>query len=203
MAVTQHDRNVHLSLFSDPEMALLEPGRVLHPAELERYKAMPADRKADFLRGRYAIKSILKDGHSQMSSLLIAADYSGKPYVEANRELFCSISHADGYVAAAVSLQAAIGVDVEKIKTRHPALLRSISDTEESDRLSLIYPSEVITTVLWAIKEAVAKADERIYPRKAYKVSSSDRILVQRDSAKWDVSVTFFPMHVSVVALAI
>lgn len=204
MALMQQDRVIRFSLFSDPEMALLEPRQVLHPVEEEMYKTMSTSRKADFLKGRYAIKSILNDTSANlMSHVLIAAASSGKPYAPSDPKLFCSISHSDGYAAAAVSAQVAIGVDIEKIKVRHPALLRSISDAEEIERLSLIYPSEIITTVLWTIKEATAKADEHIYPRKEYKVSSSGRVLVCRGSSNWDVSVTFLPTHISAIALAI
>lgn len=200
----QQDRTVRFSLFSDPEMVLLEPMQILHPVEQEMYKTMSTSRKADFLKGRYAIKSILNNNSTDlMSRVLIAAASSGKPYAPSDPKLFCSISHSDGYAAAAVSAQAAIGVDIEKIKTRHPALLRSISDPEEIERLLLIYPSEIITTVLWTIKEAAAKADESIYPRRAYKVSSADRVLVQRESFQWDVSVKILPMHIAAVALAI
>ena len=165
---------------------------------------MSLARKRESLKGRYALKSILNDSPTnQMSRILIAAASTGKPYAPSQPKLFCSISHSDGYAAAAVSAQRSIGIDIEKIKSRHPAFVRSISDAEEAEQLGLTYPSEIIPTVLWAIKEAAAKADERIYPLKEYTVSSIGQLFVQRSSSRWSVSVSILSRHVSAVALAI
>lgn len=200
----QQDRTHRLFLFRDLDMDLQIPEQVLHPVEHEIYQTMSVSRKYDFLKGRYAIKYILNEHlTSPMNKILISAASSGKPYAPSYPTFFCSISHTDGYAAAAISTHAAVGVDVEKIKARHPSLLRNISDKQEIERLSLVYSPEIITTVLWAIKESAAKADERIYPLKEYKITSFDGLVVNRDSSSWDVSVELLPTHVCAVALAI
>ena len=204
MPFTQQGRVVHLCLFTDSETSSLVPEQILHPVELQMYEAMSTGRKSDFLKGRYAIKSVFQDIHfNQMTHIHVAVTGLGKPYVSSNPELFCSISHSNGYVAAAISKQAAIGVDIERIKSRHPSLLQNISDAEEIGCLSSAYGPDIITTVLWSIKEAAAKADEHIYPRKDYKILLSDRVLVQRGYFSWDVTVKIFSDYVFVVALAI
>jgi 4'-phosphopantetheinyl transferase EntD len=202
MALMQQDRALRFSLFSDSEMALLEPEQILHPVEREMYKTMSISRKADFLKGRYAVKSILNDSPaSQMSHVLIAAASSGKPYAPSDPKLFCSISHSDGYAAAAISMQAAIGIDVEKIKARHPALLRYISDDDLGD-LAQQYSRDIFPIVVWTIKEAAAKADTNIFPLREYRIFYKKGITVKRGDNYWNVTLVVLPFHICAIAIA-
>lgn len=201
MALTQQERVPRFSIVGDT-VAPPDPRYVLHPVEHARYQQMSAARRSDFLKGRYAIKSLLGAYTTpRMQDLLIAATCSGKPYAPSAPGLFCSISHTDGYAAAAVSARLPVGIDIERIKPRHPALLRDISDQTEVGYFVKIYAAEVVPTVLWAIKEAVAKADEHIYPWRAYTVWGGSPVRVTRGCCTWEVSVTMLPMHVCAVAV--
>ena len=204
MVLMQKKGATQISLLSDADIGVLEPDLVLHPIERQAYVFLSDFRKDAFLRGRYALKSILCcDIGNSMNELFVTTDGFGKPYVPCNTNVYCSISHTHGYASAAVSTQAAVGVDVEKIKIRHPALLRDISHRSEVDQLLSVYPLENITTILWVIKEAAAKADERIYPMSHYHVSVSDRLFVTRGASQWDVSLTVLSGHVFALAEAV
>lgn len=83
-------------------------------------------------------------------------DVHGKPYLE-RFPYFISISHCDGYAAAAVSMKKPVGVDIELIRpNRITPLVEKFLSRRERDFVDDIAP-EAHLYACWGIKEAVFK----------------------------------------------
>lgn len=180
----------------------LNPQTILHPIEFQTWQHLSPDRARDFLRGRYTLKRLLTSD-DKLHTRLIASMPSGKPVITDSPEVFCSISHTEDYAVAATSIQTAIGVDVEKITPRHPALLRDISTEEERQHLAMRFSAEEMPTTAWTIKEAAAKADGAIFPFREYQIFLGEKIMVVRSLNRWEVTLTEMPSHICAVAIAI
>jgi phosphopantetheinyl transferase len=174
------------------------PDQILHQEELKVYRTMSKHRASEYLRGRYTLKNLFL-GEPKNWAVLSGPD--GRPYIASMPEKYCSISHTDGYVLAALSSEQRIGVDVERVMPRHSALLHEIASERERNEIAVRFPM-VGTTVAWCIKEACAKADENIFPLAMYRISFDERITVSRGARHWVVMLSMLPRHVSAIAIA-
>jgi len=123
------------------------------------------DRMADHLSGRLALRQAYADLRADRSwtakHAAIGHRADGRPYVRAEPDLHCSISHSHRLGVAAVSL-APVGIDIETILPRDPALLAYVAEETEAAALrELVESPAELLTVIWTLKEAAAKASGR------------------------------------------
>jgi 4'-phosphopantetheinyl transferase len=133
-------------------------------------------RRADWLLGRYAAKSVvarlLADGgriELPFDAFDVLAESSGAPFVRLAEDGIpppgVTISHSEGRAFCAAWATGAgrisVGVDLEKISTRSSALVRDFFRPEEIDTWLSLPPGiarDVFATAVWSAKEAVLKA---------------------------------------------
>lgn len=207
MSVTQDYGKVRILLFKSEDWIseILDSKRILHPLELERYLEMSPNRSIEFVQGRYVMKKLLQTKlGGEMVDICVTADEDGKPFIANHPELFVSISHSHGYVAAAVSEYAAVGIDIEQISTRHSALLRNIASQEETAIFSDVFSMNALPTSIWTIKEAVSKADKNIHPFNEYYLSRSGEGLIEAQRLKtfWSVNTLQEKSYICALAIA-
>ena len=96
-------------------------------------------------------------------AVLLAHDPAGRPIVAApaGADLRCSVTHAGGAVAAAVTIGCMVGVDVEPVDARRAdlATVTRYLDVEEAERLAALPPAEQTraAALAWTRLEAEAK----------------------------------------------
>ena len=120
------------------------------------------DRLADHLSGRLALHQAYSDFRPNRSwtarHAAIGHRPDSRPYLRVEPDLHCSISHSHRVGVAAVAL-APIGIDIETIHPRHPALLDYIAaETEVAALRDLVESPAELLTLIWTLKEATAKA---------------------------------------------
>ena len=133
-------------------------------------------RRADWLLGRYAAKSVvarlLADRHRielPLDAFDVLAEPSGAPFVRLAEDRIpppgVTISHSEGRAfCAAWATEAgriSVGVDLEKVSTRSSALVRDFFRSEEIDAWESLPPGggrDTFATAVWSAKEAVLKA---------------------------------------------
>lgn len=153
-----------LTRMADPEST---SSKVLTHTEREEYARLGHPmRRREWLGARAALKAILLQRGCVREPLQceILKDTHGRPWVSfapgfpAPPVRDCSISHQGRFACVGVSTRtdARIGVDVERISPR----LLKVAGAFAGDRQFLIrsHPAEQRLTVLWALKEACAKA---------------------------------------------
>ena len=129
----------------------------LEPSEYARYNGFRTDqRRRQFILCRQVaaiISQVLMD-----TQILFCSDNRGRPYLQPDG-LFCSLSHSDQWVAAAVSYSP-VGVDIEMAKPRNFEML--LDSFPEADRAA--WSQVAISNRAgwfyrrWTQKEAVFKA---------------------------------------------
>lgn len=121
---------------------------VLSENDRQQWAALSlSKRRLERLACRKALSILLNNNH-----LDIHYTASGKPFIE---DFFLSFSHCGDYVAAAISKNYSIGIDIEKVTTRFQRIAsRYVSDKEfEMNDLS----SNEALCQIWCVKEAVYK----------------------------------------------
>jgi phosphopantetheinyl transferase len=157
--------------WSDAATRALVMRRYLSHGEQADYERLHPLAQRQFLLGRIAVKDAVRrrlwaGGHGPLfpAEVAVANDPAGRPLVRGPfvDDLRVSLSHVDGVGVALVGVGVDVGIDVERIEPRRPsfeALVltgaeRSIPRPEGFDR-------DAWLTVLWAAKEAAAKATGR------------------------------------------
>lgn len=141
-------------------------------------------RRRKWLLGRWAAKRLLGELAAEDNGLVtrllgkpgshedwrcqfsILNDEAGVPYVDREGQgrlsLSLSISHRGDWGLAAVALSptARIGVDLETVEPRDPALVRQFFSASEADRVAKAASRDADRTIarIWSAKEAVLKA---------------------------------------------
>ena len=138
----------------------------LSPSEMERFKKMGDRRKTSYLGARFCCKNVsrrLSGNDRTTPSSHITTTCSDNirpccPSTTGGTTFPCSVSHDRRFVIA-VSSETAVGVDVEEIGER-AMKSRRVYMLEEEERL--INKSSLTamegSTLVWTVKEAVAKA---------------------------------------------
>ncbi len=133
----------------------MKPVGIFEESEIkDSYSSSYADPN-ERLAARYATK-IAARGYGDKDAYVITHDKSGAPELKDRPDLRCSLSHAAGSGAGAVS-EHAVGIDLEWIKPRDVSLRNVIAGDTEWKILPDLSLSEN-TTLLWTIKESVLKA---------------------------------------------
>jgi phosphopantetheinyl transferase len=131
------------------------PAGLLSAGEIQKYYSFKVPkRKADWLGGRYAAKTLLSSltREKALSEIEISYDDYGRPRAAG---LTISISHAGGLALAAVKPGSTdfLGADIETVEDRAAAWY---ADYFTSGELGANDPSHA--TKLWTLKEAALKA---------------------------------------------
>jgi 4'-phosphopantetheinyl transferase len=111
---------------------------------------------------------------------------------------FWSISHKPEYVAGVVSPQK-IGIDIEKIEPRQPALFKKVADKSEWDLGD--EDSWHLFFRYWTAKEAVLKAAgiglKDLSKCKIIQIKDDTHLIIQYLDRKWDIEHFFFNRHIA------
>lgn len=139
--------------------SLLSPQELLYVARAQTLK-----RKSEFIAGRLAAKKAAQfmfDYEPENYHLLnITKKEDGAPVIDSHPECVVTISHSHDY-AIALLAKRPIGLDVEKIEYRPPALVTYFCHPEEKKiyhqfKNNLERQNELLTT-WWTRKEAISK----------------------------------------------
>lgn len=137
---------------------------ILSPAE-EDYvrKSQSAKRKLEFVAGRLAAKTALCqwfDGDFQnLADITIVKKADGAPHFADCPECVISISHSVDF-AVALLAKRPIGLDIEKIEWRPPALIRYFCHPAEKriyEQQAEKNQADELVTTWWTRKEAISK----------------------------------------------
>lgn len=176
------------------------PAELLHPDELKQFGKLDASYKNEYLRSRYGAKLLVRERTGNaFNAVPIKKDTDGKPFVGGYPDLFLSITHAGGYAAAALSATRPVGIDIERVKPRHPALLRMTATPKEAEALRQRFEPAELATLLWTCKEAAAKADERLFPLADYRIQDG---IATRGSSSWKLSSSQHSSYIATLAVA-
>ena len=138
----------------------------LSKPEMERFKTMGDRRKTSYLGARFCCKDISRrlsgnDRTTPSSNITTTCSDNVRPCcpsTNGGKQQPCSVSHDKRFVVA-VSSETAIGVDVEEIGER---VMKSRRMYMRESEKTLIRNSSLETvegsTLVWTVKEAVAKA---------------------------------------------
>lgn len=169
MALSLGAEDVEVSLLDLTRLADMEStaSRLLTPQEREEYARLGhPSRRREWLGARACLKAMLlwRGCVSDPMQCEIMKDTRGRPWLSFAPRLpatvvyDCSLSHKGRFACAGISSLAdtSVGVDVEKVSPR----LQKVAGAFVRDRDSLIRsrPPEERLAVLWALKEACAKA---------------------------------------------
>lgn len=136
------------------------PETFLSPSELEKCLSFKIEkRRHDWLGGRYAAKTLLKEAldlKTPLTTIEISYDSSGRPvWASGEMSRLLSITHSGPFCAAAAGAAGTIflGIDLEKVEPRAEAWYKDYFHTSE-----LPSPDMDGATSLWTRKEALLKA---------------------------------------------
>jgi phosphopantetheinyl transferase len=142
------------------------PWEWLTPSEQKEYKSLKSEkRRAEWLAARMLVKRIvLSNGVTDSPrKCVIFKQTCGRPVVRVSGpdgtfSMNCSMSHRKGWIAVCVSPfpQFSIGIDVEVISKVPWQVQDAFANT--NDDILGARDDYVIYTILWACKEAAAKA---------------------------------------------
>jgi len=88
----------------------------------------------------------------------LVKDNLGKPFSPWNLDLFVSIAHTDGAVAAAVSTEGRIGIDVELATQYDPDMGNLVLTAAQRALIEASANPDALFLRLWTRKEAIGKA---------------------------------------------
>ncbi len=169
---------------------------LLSPAERRCLAARPEGRREEWTVGRLALKLAGGwYGRKPWHGVDTTYDSRGRPCIPGHPSLSCSLSHSGHLVVAAVG-SAPIGVDIERIRPRHQAMIGYVAGSEEVDLVSSFRTAAELVTRVWTIKEAALKSGGwglRIPPRAARirrrKGASSVDVSLRWQAIRWRITV--------------
>jgi len=142
--------------------------RYLSRDEQADYERLNPLAQRQFLLGRIAVKDAVRrwlwsreHGPLFPAEVAVANDPSGRPLVRGpfDDDLRVSLSHVEGVGVALVGEGVDVGVDVERVEARRPSFEALVlTGAERTIQAPDGYDRDAWLTVLWATKEAAAKA---------------------------------------------
>jgi len=113
-------------------------------------------RARQWLAGRVLVHQLLRELNDAPATL--ANDVNGRPYLQELPDFGVSLSHSGEWVAAVVSTQAAVGTDIELVRTKAQKLARRfLSETEQANAGD----DAVKYSLYWSAKETLYKLHNR------------------------------------------
>ena len=138
----------------------------LSEREIEIYNSIKFDkRKRDWLAGRLAAKKAFidyckKNTGFKNTNITVLNNCNKAPYIFEYPELDISITHSNDLAIAAIS-NSLIGIDLEKISSGNPLIIKYFFSENESNLLKKesLHNDKVSESIIriWTRKEAVAK----------------------------------------------
>jgi 4'-phosphopantetheinyl transferase len=123
---------------------------------------LPAWRTVEYAAARAVLRGLLAavaDSDAAAAPLGVAGN--GKPFLVGRPDVTISISHTDGWAAAAVSTAgAAVGVDIQTHMRVNGAFLRRCCQPEVQAQLNRFCPAarDLEMAWIWSVQEACVKA---------------------------------------------
>jgi 4'-phosphopantetheinyl transferase len=136
-------------------------GRAPHPGDARAAAALPAPRAAEYIAARSVLRRLLADVAGPAAARLsIGARPGGQPYLPGRPDLAVSLSHGGGWVAAALGVGAAVGVDVQAPEPVSTGLLRRCcTPAARAELAGLPVPARDREFArIWTVQEACVKA---------------------------------------------
>lgn len=133
---------------------------VLSEAEQARLQTYTHEaRRIGFVLGRTAARTLLADELGlDAQAVPFGVGEDGAPEVPGHG-LYVSIAHVGTDLGGAALAHRPVGLDLERIRPRHPDLWRRmLTPAEHSVLEALGGPTDEVQTLLWSLKEAVLKA---------------------------------------------
>ncbi|MEM8484153.1 MAG: 4'-phosphopantetheinyl transferase superfamily protein [Bacteroidota bacterium] len=134
-------------------------GSILSAREQAYLETIPHEgRQTEYTAGRIVARQLAAD-ILQLSPQDVPIDVADDgSLVLTGRNYGLSLAHAHGGVCAVVARDTSVGIDLERIKPRHPELYRFILHPDEYHLLeSLDLERDQILILCWALKEATLK----------------------------------------------
>lgn len=154
-----------LCFFSLPSScSFREAADVLHPLETAYYRTLKFEkRQKSYLIGRYAAKQAIAalTGEADLGNIAIEQGVFSQPVVKhaSSRNVHVSITHCEN-IAAAIAFPEAfpIGIDIERIDTKHRSVFESQVTEKERELFNPgSWSYEEFMTTVWTVKEALSK----------------------------------------------
>lgn len=116
-----------------------------------------ASRRREFMAGRAAARQLLSDELGLVPSSVPLRRADDDAVDVEGHSCFLSIAHSGPHAVAACS-EHRVGVDIEHIEPRDPAVARFLFPPEERDVIGrLPYDADAALVLCWSLKEAVLK----------------------------------------------
>lgn len=135
-------------------------------------KIKNSERTKEFLGVRYLLQDLLKINNYKYLGL--EKNLLGAPKNIANKNLFVSLSHSDGILAAAFS-EKKIGIDIQKINQKTLSITKRFFN--ESDNNSILENEIKNANLVWSIKESAYK----VFSLENFKIPSLKDIFIKND----------------------
>ena len=145
--------------------------RYLSQPERDDYERLNPLAQRQFLLGRVAVKDAVRrwlwsHGHGPVfpAEVAVANDPSGRPLVRGpfEADLRVSLAHVEGLGVALVGEGVDVGIDAERVEPRRPSFEALVLTPAERELpVPDGFERDTWLTVLWAAKEAAAKAEGR------------------------------------------
>jgi 4'-phosphopantetheinyl transferase EntD len=147
------------------------PANALTTTEAADFRRLSVEkRRVEWLSGRLAARSAYRRFSTREEpvgdggEVSVLNDLNRAPFFTGRPDLRLSISHSHEY-AVAVLAAYPIGVDIEKVESRPPALINYFFSDEERDLIRdkplTRDERDTLITMLWSRKEAVSKVVQR------------------------------------------
>jgi 4'-phosphopantetheinyl transferase len=173
-------------------------------AQVNRFKALK--RQVEWIAGRLAVKSLVArwlTPELPPTGIQVVHHPQGAPYLIGAPHIPLSISHAGGYAAAGLLLEPGqtLGLDIEQVKARAVAAIRSTAFSEEERRaLPGTDPDPVFRR--WCLKEAFLKYIGRGFHENLTRVEILDGTVRHHGQVVPDLTLQVarpFPQHILAV----
>ncbi len=129
------------------------------PEDLAAADGLPAPRAAERLAARALLRRLLAEtADEEATAAPLLAERSGRPFLGGRRDIAVSLSHCDGWAAAAVGLGCRVGVDVQPPRPRVPMPAPPHPHRRRTPRKLPDASSDLEVAWIWSVQEACVKA---------------------------------------------
>lgn len=132
------------------------------PSDRQTADRLPGWRRAEHLAARALLRRLLAELVSRDAAVApLAANPHGRPYLVDRPDLAVSLSHTDGWVAAALSTGSRpVGVDAQAPRPASEALLRRCCTALDRAGLAQLPPAsrDLELAWIWSVQESCVKA---------------------------------------------
>ncbi|MGV9380420.1 4'-phosphopantetheinyl transferase family protein [Nonomuraea sp. NPDC003707] len=129
------------------------------PDDLAAAGGLPAWRAAERIAARALLRGLLAvTADEEAAAAPVRGRRSGRPFLSGRPDVDVSLSHSDGWAAAAVGLRGRVGVDVQLPRPRIPPIRGGEGSRSVAPRLPRTGAPVVEAAWIWSVQEACVKA---------------------------------------------